>query len=88
MVILLTFSQIYLYLSKNVSSFIEKEIHLILSKYILYILILGRNNHKDLIFAASLQPIKYLKSFLSKGSLLDTTILLISILFTKIGLLY
>ena len=31
---------------------------------------------------------KYLKSYLLKGSLLNTTILLISILFIKIGILY
>ena len=31
---------------------------------------------------------KYLKSFLPKGNLLDTTISLIHILFIKIGLLY
>ena len=38
-------------------------------------------------FLASLQPRKYLKYFLPKEPLLDTTIWLISILFIKIGLL-
>ena len=36
-------------------------------------------------FSASLQPIKYLKYRLPKGSLLDTTILLIYMSFIKIG---
>ena len=43
--------------------------------------------HQGLIFSEPLQPTKYLKSCLPKGSLLDTTILLISISLFKIGLL-
>ena len=41
---------------------------------------------KGLIFSASLSPIKYLKSCLSKGSFIDTTILLI-LKFIEMGLL-
>ena len=41
---------------------------------------------KGLIFLTSLWPIKDLKSFLPKETLLDSTKLLISILFIKIGL--
>ena len=43
--------------------------------------------HKDLTFLPSLEPIKYLKPFLPKETLLDTTNLLISKSFIKIGLL-
>ena len=43
---------------------------------------------KGLIFSESLQQVKYLKSCLPKGTLLDTTILLISISIIKIGRLY
>ena len=37
--------------------------------------------HKGLIFLSSLLPMKYLKPCLWKGSLIDTTVLLISISF-------
>ena len=48
----ITFSQISLYFSSNLSSFIEKRyIHLVLSKSLLYRLILGRNTHKGLFFS-------------------------------------
>ena len=40
-----------------------------------------RNMHKILTFLASLYPMKYLNLFLPKETLLDTTILLISIFF-------
>ena len=46
-----------------------------------------KNMHKLILFASSFQRMKYLKSSLPKGSLLDTTISLISISFVKIGLL-
>ena len=42
---------------------------------------------KGLFFIASMQPINYLKAFLSKETLLDTIISLISVLFIKIGIL-
>ena len=44
--------------------------------------------HQCLISLLSLSPLKYLEFCFSKGILLDTTILLISILFIKIGPLY
>ena len=44
--------------------------------------------HKGLIFLASLKSIKNLKSFLGKETLLDTTILLISIFSIEIELLW
>ena len=43
---------------------------------------------KCLIFPESLYPMKYLKSFLPNGSLLNTTILLIPISFTEIWFLF
>ena len=57
----------------------KKKKKLVLSKSLLYALIFGKNMHKGLIFLASFYPIRYLKLFLQKGTLLDTTILLISI---------
>ena len=39
---------------KNFSSFIKKDIHLVLSKSFLYALIFGKNMHKGLIILASL----------------------------------
>ena len=71
--LLLTFSQISLYFSKKFSSFIKKEMHLVLSKFLLFALIFGRNMYKGQFFR-SLQPMKYLKSCLPKGSLLDISI--------------
>ena len=59
--LLLTFFQIALYFSKNFSSFIKKRMDLVLSKFILFALIFGRNIHKGQFFR-SLQPMKYLKS--------------------------
>ena len=61
---------------------------LFLSKFILYMIICGQNMHKGLIFSESLLPIKYLKPCFSKGNVLGTTIVLISIFFMEIGLLY
>ena len=51
-------------------------------------IICGQNMHKGLIFSESLLPMKYLKPCLSKGNVLGTTIVLISIFFMEIGLLY
>ena len=48
---------------------------------------LEKNMPKGLFFIASMQPINYLKAFLSKETLLDTIISLISVLFIKIGIL-
>ena len=53
-IILLTFSKIFIYQSNNFSLFITKYIHLVLSKYSLYILISGKNMHKGLICLLSL----------------------------------
>ena len=50
LMILLTFSQISLYLPNTFCSFIKKYIHLVLSKPLLYILIFGQNMQKGLIF--------------------------------------
>ena len=72
---------------KMFSSFIIKYIHLVLSEYHLCIFICGKNMRKDLISLFYLQLMKYFKSCLPKGNLLDTTILLISILFIELGLL-
>ena len=44
--------------------------------------------NKGLIFPESLLPMKYLKSCLPKGNLLDTTILVMSLSFIKIWLSY
>ena len=49
-------------------------------------MIVGRNIYKDLILVF-LQQIKYLKPFLPKDTLLNTTILLISGFLVEIGLL-
>ena len=65
------------------SSFVKKDMHLVLSKSLLYALIFGKNMNKGLIFLASSQSINYLKSFLPKETSLDTTILLRSRLPTK-----
>ena len=43
---------------------------------------------KDLIFSESLKSMKYLKPCLPKANLLDITLLLASISFIEIGLLY
>ena len=72
----------------NFSFFIKRDVHLVLSKSLLYELIFGRDIHKGLIFLVSLQSIKNLKSFLGKETLLDTTILLISIFSIEIELLW
>ena len=47
---LLTFSQILLYFSKNSLSFIKKDMHSVSSEFILYAFVSGKNIHKDLIF--------------------------------------
>ena len=70
---------------KTFSSFMKKLIRLFSLEFILYIIICGWNMQEGLIFSESLEP---MKSCLSKGSLLDTTISLISISFIKIGLLF
>ena len=49
LIILLTLSQIVIYLSKSFLSFILKCIHFVLSEYLLYILISGKNIYKGLI---------------------------------------
>ena len=82
--ILLYISQIATYLSKIFTSFIKKYMHLVPSEYLLYLLISAKNMYKSLISLLSLQPKKYLKSCLPKGSLLDTTISLISKSFIEI----
>ena len=88
LIMLLTFFQILLYFSNNFSSFIKKTyICFYQNLFYLYAFIFGRNIHRGLIFLASLQPIKYLKSFVQKETLLDTAILLISILSNEKGLL-
>ena len=59
LMLLLTFSQISLYLFIDLSPFIKKDI---------CELIFGTNRHKGLTFLPSLYPITYLKPFLTKGS--------------------
>ena len=59
-----------------------------MSIFIKILIICERNMHTGLSFSESLQPNKYLKSCSPKGSLLDTTILLISIWFIEVGLLF
>ena len=88
LIMLLTFFQILLYFSNNFSPFIKKTyICFYQNLFYLYAFIFGRNIRRGLIFLASLQPIKYLKSFVQKETLLDTAILLISILSNEKGLL-
>ena len=82
-IVLLTLSKIVIFLSKVSSSFIPKQICLVLSPF-LSNQISRRNKHMDLIVLLPLWPRKYLKSSLPKGSLTDTTILIISISFIKI----
>ena len=53
-IVLLTFSQTVIYLSKKFSSFMIKYIHLLLSKYLLCVLISRKNMHKGLISLLSL----------------------------------
>ena len=48
-IILLTFFQIVIYSSKSFSSFIIKNLHLVLSEYISYTLISRKNMHKSLV---------------------------------------
>ena len=80
------FSQISLYLSINSSFFTYQKRYLVSSKFLLYAFIFRRNMHKGLIFVAFLQPTSFLKFFLPKETLLETTILFLSVLF-EIGLL-
>ena len=49
-IIWLNFFQTFIYLSKKFSSFITRYIHLVFSKYLLYVLISGKNIHKGNIF--------------------------------------
>ena len=44
------FFQMSLYFSNNFSNFIKKDIHLVLSKSLLYALMFGRNMHNGLFF--------------------------------------
>ena len=60
--------------------------HFVLSKFLLYVLILRREIHKGLMVLTFLAPIKYLKPLLLQKTLLDATILLISIFFIEIYL--
>ena len=78
-------SQMSLCLSKNLSFFIKKYIHLFLSKPFLYILIFGRNMHKCLFF--SIFVTNEIFTILFKERSLNT-ISLISITFIEIGLSY
>ena len=87
MILYLIFSQILLYFSNNSSLFIKKDIHLVPSKSFLYTLIFGWNMHHKVYFFSIIIGNKIFKIFLTKGALLDTTILLISMLFIKIRLL-
>ena len=88
LIMLLTFFQILLYFSNNFSSFIKKTyIYFYQNLFYLYAFIFGTNIHRGLSFLASLQPIKYSKSFVQKETLLDTAILLVSILSNEKGLL-
>ena len=57
--------------------------HLILSEYLLYVLSSGKNMNKGVISLLFLKLMKYLKSCLPKGNLLDITILLISYCLSK-----
>ena len=53
LIMLLTFCQILLHVSNNLSSFIEKDIHLVLSKSFVYGITFGTNMSKGEIFLAS-----------------------------------
>ena len=65
----------------------RKDIYLILSKSLLYVLIIGRNIYKGLIFFSIFVTNKVFNTFfLPKETLLDTTIFLISIFFIEVGL--
>ena len=86
-IILLTFSQISLFLFKTFSSFIKKDIYSVSSKSILYAFISKKNMHKGLIFIISVIS-EIFKILFAKRKLFRYYFLLISILFIKIGLLY
>ena len=58
LIILLTFSQISFYFSKNSLSFKKRyknDMHSVSSKFLLYVVIFGKNIHKGLISLASLK---------------------------------
>ena len=64
--ILLTFSQTIIYLSKCFSYFIMKYIHLILFKYLLYLLISGKNMQKENNFFIAFVTTEIFKIFFVK----------------------
>ena len=84
-----TFFQVSLYFRNNFSSLIKKDIH---SFTFLKIFSICTHFQKEYAersnFVAFLWLIKYLKSLLPIETLLDTTILIISILFIQTELLY
>ena len=86
---LLTFFQNLIYFSNNFSSFIKKDIHLVLGKISSICIHFWKEYAQRCnFFLAFLWPMKYLKFFLPKETLLDTTILLISILLIEKWLLF
>lgn len=81
------YSRFYYIFSSNSSSFIEKDIYFVSSKSLLYALTFGRIIHNGVTFLSPLwYHLKFLKQLLSKGTLLDTIILLIFTSQIKIGL--
>ena len=65
-IILLTFFQIVIYSSKRYSSFIIKNIHLVLSEYISYILISRKNMPKSLVSLIAFVTNEVFKIFYTK----------------------
>ena len=61
--------------------------YLVLSKFLIHEFSFGRITHKGLKFLPSLYPIKYLKLFSPKATLLDTSTLLTFTSFIEMGLL-
>ena len=82
---MLTLFRISLYFSLAIHHYLSKKTNLVSSKSLLYALIFGSIMHKGLTFLPSSYPIEYEKPFLSEEILLDTTILLMSTLFIKLG---
>ena len=67
--LLLTLSQIQWYFSSNLLSFIKKDIYLVSLKFLLYTFIFGSMIHKGIFLSeSSLYPIKFIGSFLPKGT--------------------
>ena len=82
------FSKIFIYLSKKCSSFNIKCMHLlVLSKFLLYILISGKNMYKGLFFIIFVTN-EIFKILFTKRKHFDTAILLISMSFIEIGVSY